>query len=58
MSTLGGRPPRLSDKERERVIAMFEAGARVTEIARLFRVSRGTIYRAIDQGPATRVGFG
>ena len=47
---LGGRKPKLSSRQAEEAIRLYEEGRPVQEIADLFSTSRPTIYRAIEAG--------
>lgn len=49
---LGGRPGKLSPEQVTLVRARYAArDVTVAEIAKAFRVGRGTIYRAVQQRP-------
>ena len=48
----GGRPSKLSEKQKTEIIRLYQEGRQVQEIADLFGVSRPTIYRVVE---ATRV---
>jgi len=47
---LGGRKPKLSSRQAQEAIRLYEEGRPVQEIADLFSTSRPTIYRAIEAG--------
>lgn len=49
----GGRPPALTPAQVERVRVRAHAGETITTIAEDFRVSRPTIYAALERPPAT-----
>lgn len=45
---LGGRKPKLSEKQKTEVLRLYREGRQVQEIADLFGVSRPTIYRVVE----------
>lgn len=49
---VGGRVPKLSDKQRAAVLQMHSDGRNITDIARAFDVSRPVIYRTINSKDA------
>jgi DNA invertase Pin-like site-specific DNA recombinase len=51
---MGGRPSKLSEKERARIRGLYQDGTlSVQEIARQYRVARNTIYSVIKTYPAS-----
>lgn len=47
---VGGRPPALTPQARKAVVDLREKGKTVTDIAATLRVSRATVYRALENG--------
>ncbi len=47
---IGGRPKALTPQAHETVIDLRDQGLKVSEIAETLRVSRATVYRALDRG--------
>lgn len=52
----GGRPRALTPQAEQAVLDLRDKGQTVTEIAATLRVSRATVYRALDDHPTTRPG--
>lgn len=52
----GGRPRALTPQAEQAVLDLRDKGQTVTQIAATLRVSRATVYRALDEFPTTRPG--
>ncbi len=53
---LKGRPPKLSPAREEHVVQLYEAGEYTTsEIAKLLRISRSTVYRAVKRAAKAKL---